>query len=109
METNIKSNNYEILSYKKTWIENIRERFISVLENSNINSDMKGIFRGILLGDKSGIPDDLKQSLVKILYHKVNSEITKQEELLDQKKSNMKGFSKFLRLDKLKRILEDEN
>lgn len=54
------------------------------------------------------ITESLKQDLVKILYHKINAEIKKEQEIIDNKKSKMKGFSKFLRLDKLSRILDDD-
>ena len=59
--------------------------------------------------DKEEITVELEQDLVKVLYHKINAEIKKQEAIIDKKKSKMKGFSKYLRLDKLKRILGDDD
>ena len=54
------------------------------------------------------ITEELKESLVKILYHKINSALKREEDKIKEKKSKMKGFSKWLRLDKLKRILGDD-
>jgi len=58
--------------------------------------------------DKEEINDDLKQYLVKILYHKIESEIKIEEKQIENRKIQLKAFSKFFRLDKLKRIIGDE-
>ena len=54
---------------------------------------------------KEKITNELKEYLTGILYHKINSELTVEEEQLQDKKTKMKGFNKFLRTDKIKRLL----
>ena len=55
--------------------------------------------------EEEDITEDLKRDLVKILYHKINSEIKHEQKILDKKISKMKGFSKYLRFEKIKRLI----
>jgi len=57
---------------------------------------------------KEKITDDLKNDLVKLLYHKINSEIIAEQEKIDKKKSKLSAFKKWLRGDKLKRLIIGE-